>query len=367
MKDGAEKKPRVPGGAQNPALKTPRFTKKQKIITTAIVFTLTIGSVSCFAFLKSDNRPSGVKISKSTLKSSQTEKIYSPLTGAEVTEEQAGRPLTAVMIENSVDARPQSELTDAGIVFEAIAEGGITRFATIYQENSPQEVGPVRSIRPYYLDWLRPFNPTIAHVGGSQKALKQVRDGTWKDMDQFANGKSFWRSKERKAPHNVYTSFEKIDTFNNAKDYKLEDFPEFPRKNDQKATTPTASTIDLNISSKLYNSILTYDVNDNSYLRSQGGAPHLDKSGEQLEPKVVIALVSSYSIVQEDGSRSAYRTTGSGEAVVFQDGTATPATWTKTGQKSQLKLTNSAGEEIKLNRGQTWFTILGSRDKLSYK
>lgn len=366
MEQTDHKEPRVPGKARRLAAKQPRFTKKQKIVTSTIVLLITVGSISCFAFLKPDNNPSGVKISKSTLRATG-DKTYSPLTGTEVTEEQSARPLTAVMIENSVDARPQSGLNEAGVVFEAVAEGGITRFATVYQENSPEEVGPVRSLRPYYLDWLRPFDPTIAHVGGSQKALKSVRDGTWKDMDQFANGKSFWRSTQRKAPHNVYTSFEKIDEYNKNKDYALEEFPELPRKDDQKSPTPTASTVSLNISSKLYNSVFTYNPDNNSYLRAQGGAPHLDKSGKQIEPKVVVVLISSYSIVQEDGSRSAYKTTGSGEAVVFQDGTATPATWSKKDQKSQIELTDSSGAEIKLNRGQTWLTVLGDRSKLSYQ
>ncbi len=366
---GAEqpiKEPRSIGRAKSLAPKTRHSYKKKKIALGLL--TLLIASViSYFLFIKPSGTPQQVKISKSKLKASSSEKIYSPLTGVEITEEQANRPLTAIMIENSVDARPQSGLNDAGIVFEAIAEGGITRFATIFQEDTPKEIGPVRSLRPYYLDWLRPFNPTIAHVGGSQKALKLVHDGTWKDMDQFANGKSFWRSTDRKAPHNVYTSFEKIDIFNNSKKYNLEDFPSFPRKDDQKPQSPTVSAINLNISSKPYNSVFTYNPTNNSYLRSQGGAPHLDKAGKQIEPKVVIAMISSYSIVQEDGSRSAYKTTGSGEAVIFQDGTATPVTWYKPTQSEQITFKDSSGSEVKLNRGQTWTTVLGDRSKLNYQ
>lgn len=363
----APKEPRALGTARRLTSKHSQNPKKKAVIIIATLLSVALVTFILFKIL--NKKSTDVPISTSTLKikAEAGQKLYSPLTGLETTEEQANRPLTAIMIENSVDARPQSGLTDAGIVFEAIAEGGITRFATVYQENTPQEVGPVRSLRPYYLDWLRPFNATIAHVGGSQKALKQVRDGSWKDMDQFANGKSFWRSTERKAPHNVYTSFEKIDASNSSKKYVLEDFPQFPRKDDQKSASPIASSINFNISSKLYNSVFTYNPENNTYLRSQGGGAHLDKSGKQIEPKVVVAIISSYSIVQEDGSRSAYKTTGAGEAVVFQDGTATPATWTKSDQASQIKLTDSAGSEIKLNRGQTWFTVLGSKDKLSYK
>ncbi|USN97127.1 MAG: DUF3048 domain-containing protein [Candidatus Nomurabacteria bacterium] len=360
-----QKEPRTPGRARMLAPKISRFTKKQ-IIIFSLLLVVVVLVIIYFLFVRTDNKSSSVNISESTLKTSPTKKTYSPLTGAEVTEEQANRPLTALIIENSVDARPQSGLNQAGIVYEAIAEGGITRFATIYQENTPDEIGPVRSLRPYFLDWLRPYGPTVVHVGGSKRALSLVRDGTWKDMDQFANGKSFWRSKDRKAPHNVYTKFENIDKFNDLKGYKLEQFPTFARKDDQKASAPTTTEVKLNISSKLYNSVFVYNPINNSYLRSQGGAPHLDKSGTQIEPKVVVALIIPSKIVQEDGSRYSYATIGSGEAVVFQDGIATPATWTKVDQKSQIKLKDSSGAEIKLNRGKTWFTVLDSRGKLSY-
>ncbi len=350
----------------NPKQKKFHLTKKQKLILSIILgLSLAAGLI---LFIKSRKTETQVKIQPLPQRTSQQteQKIYSPLTGVEVSAEQASRPITAVIIENHTDARPQSGLNQAGIIYEAIAEGGITRFAAIYQEELPAEIGPVRSLRPYFLDWLRPYSATIAHVGGSQKALSLVRNGTWKDMDQFANGKSFWRSKDRKAPHNVYTSKELIDNYNQSKNNKLEEATFFARSEDQKSTAPNATDIKLNISSGKYNVQYIYDPTNNSYKRNQGGAAHLDKSGVQLEPKVVVAIISNYSIVQEDGSRSAYQTSGSGEAVIFQNGTATSATWQKPDQSSQLKFTDSLGSEIKLNRGQTWITALGSRAKLTW-
>src|SRR5665648_209727 len=92
---------------------------------------------------------------------------YSPLTGLKVKNETATKqPVTAIMIENSPDARPQSGMKDAGVVYEAIAEGGITRFLTIHQEDKPTLIGPVRSVRAYFVDWLAPYNTSVAHVGG---------------------------------------------------------------------------------------------------------------------------------------------------------------------------------------------------------
>lgn len=344
------------------------LTKKQKVLL--LSFLSLVALLSLILFFKSRKVETPITIQplpERIAQKTEEQKIYSPLTGQEVTKEQAQLPLTALMVENSVDARPQSGLDKAGIIYEAIAEGGITRFATIYQQEIPAEIGPVRSLRPYFLDWLRPYNASIAHVGGSQKALKIVRDGSWKDMDQFANGKSFWRSKDRKAPHNVYTSAELINAFNQSKNYNLENFSPFLRKEDAKSATPNATDIKLNISSSKYNVQYIYNAQTNSYKRQQGGEAHLDKSGVQLEPKVVVALISNYSIVQEDGSRSAYQTTGSGEAVIFQDGTTQEALWEKADQASPLKLKDRAGAELKLNRGQTWLTILGSRTKLTWQ
>ena len=120
-------------------------------------------------------------------------KFYSPLTGREVANEgETKRSVTGIMLENSEWARPQSGLNAAGVVFEAIAEGGITRFAALYQDTKPELIGPVRSIRPYYVDWMAAFDPTIVHIGGSANALKEVRGGGYKDADQFFNPGYFW-------------------------------------------------------------------------------------------------------------------------------------------------------------------------------
>ena len=121
-------------------------------------------------------------------------KFYSPLAGLEVADEAPTKqPVTGVMIENSPDARPQSGLSGAGIVYEAVAEGGITRFLAVYQGAKPGLIGPVRSLRLYYLSWGAQYQASIAHVGGSPNALDTVRSSGYRDIDQFFNGGSYWR------------------------------------------------------------------------------------------------------------------------------------------------------------------------------
>ncbi len=297
--------------------------------------------------------------------------VASPLSGVQVAPELAARPVTGIMIENSPDARPQSGLQDAGVVFEAIAEGGITRFLTLYQDSQPQYIGPVRSLRPYYIDWAAAFDASVAHVGGSADALSQIRSGG-KDLDQFFNAGSYWRESSRAAPHNVYTSFQKLDALNQAKGYTSSKFTSWPRKKDKAIATPTAKSIDLNISSALFNAHYDYDAPSNTYHRSEGGAPHkfitsaTDTVGGQLQPKVVIALVMGYGIAG-DRIHSVYNTYGSGTAYIFQDGGVIEATWSKADRPSQFSFTDAAGQPIKLNAGQTWLSAVSGPEKVVYK
>lgn len=280
---------------------------------------------------------------------------YSPLTGAKVADEATTkRPVTAIMIENSPDARPQSGLKDAGIVYEAIAEGGITRFLTLHQEDTPKLIGPVRSVRMYYVDWLAPYNASVAHVGGSAAALKEVRNGKYRDIDQFFNAGSYWRATDRYAPHNVYTSFAKLDALNKAKGYKTSKFTSWPRQDGTAAKTPTATKIAINFSSALFNTAYKYNAKTNTYDRSVGGAAAKDREKGRISPNVVIAMNVNMKLVFEDGYRESITTTGSGKATIFQNGTATKATWHKASRSGSLTFTDGSGKEIALNRGQTW-------------
>jgi len=284
---------------------------------------------------------------------------YSPLTGNIVKDEAASKqPATAIMIENSPDARPQSGLKDSGIVFEAIAEGGITRFLVIYQEQKPGLVGPVRSLRMYYVDWLAAFNASVAHVGGSAAALTEIRNGTYRDIDQFFNPGTYWRATDRYAPHNVYTNFERLDALNKAKGYTSSSFTGFTREDSQPAETPDATRINVTVSSQLYNSSYTYDAKTNTYHRSQGGAAHLDRESGQISPSVVIAMEVSEQRVFEDGWREQINSVGKGTATIFQNGTAKEVTWQKKSRKEQITFTDAAGKDVPLARGQTWITAV---------
>lgn len=308
-------------------------------------------------------------------------KFYSPLTGVEVADESlTKRPVTAIMLENSPDARPQSGLKDAGIVYEAVAEGGITRFNALYQESRPGLIGPVRSLRPYYTEWAAAYDPAVAHIGGSHRALQMVRGGGYGvDLDQFFNPGAYWRSSDRYAPHNVYTSFDRLDALNAEKGKTSSNFTPFPRievpaenkkkpaQSEEPAPAPTATSIDIDVSSGAYHVNYDYDAASQTYLRKQGGEPHMDREAGQIQPRVVVAIKVAMSLGFEDGYREQITTTGSGEAYVFQNGTAIQGTWSKESPTAPLILKDSEGKEIKLARGQTWITALANTRGVSWQ
>jgi hypothetical protein len=293
--------------------------------------------------------------------------LTSRLTGLPVTQALYNRPVTAIMIENSPDARPQSGLKDAGVVFEAIAEGGITRFLTLHEEDEPDYIGPVRSVRPYYVDWLEGFDAPVAHAGGSAQGLAEVAADGVPNLDGLVYSNYFMRISSRYAPHNLYTTTAKLDALEASKGITSSTFTGFPRKAEKPLTTPTAKTIDFAISGYLYNVHYDYDGATNTYKRSEGGTPHIDQeTGAQLSPKVVIAIVMKFNI-DPNGVNSDYNSIGSGVTYVFQDGGVTTGTWQKTSKKSQITFTDSSGQPIKLDPGQTWISAVNGTSDVSYK
>lgn len=287
------------------------------------------------------------------------EPIYSPLTGKQVaSEDLANRPVTAVILENSPDARPQSGLKQAGIVYEAIAEGGITRFLALYQEDQPSLIGPVRSLRPYYIDWLAPFDASVAHVGGSAEALRIIRNGSYRDLDQMRYESTYWRTNDRYPPHNVYTDFKHINKLNASKGYKSSSFTPFERTDPEPVKKPNASQISVTISGPTFNSNYKYSAKNNNYLRSHSGVTHNDREKGAITPSSVVVITVPMASSFEDGPRMHYKTSGSGPAKVFQNGTVISGTWSKSSRSAQIEFLDSNKKPIKLVRGQTWITAV---------
>lgn len=334
--------------------------KKLALILSVVGILLIAGGTATALYLLNQKPAEQPKSAQKVATKPKPAPVYhSPLTGNVVKNKaETAMPVTAVMIENSPDARPQSGLKQSGVVFEAIAEGGITRFLVLYQQEKPGLVGPVRSVRMYYVDWLAAFNASVAHVGGSASALAEVRNGNYRDIDQFFNPGAYWRASDRYAPHNVYTNFEQLDALNKQKGYTSSNFTGFTRKESKPAESPTATAISVSISGPWYNSAYTYNAATNTYNRSQAGAPHLDREEGQISPRVVIVMKIEEQKVFEDGWREQINTIGSGSATIFQDGTVQEVTWKKNGRNEQITFTDAEGKDVPLARGQTWITAV---------
>ena len=227
--------------------------------------------------------------------------VASSLTGLQVSPAINALPITAVMVENSTEARPQSGLGEAGVVFEALAEGGITRFVALYQSNAATSIGPVRSARPYFISWILGFDAAYAHVGGSPEALSDITAWGVHDMNQFYNASYFQRITTRESPHNVYTTAAELSQLEQSKGY-TSTFTSWTRKLAKPLKTPTATTISVKMSSTDYNVSYTYNAATNSYNRDDGGAPQIDaNTNTQISPPVVIAMVVPESNGPLDG------------------------------------------------------------------
>lgn len=320
---------------------------------------------------------------------------YSALTGEKLPDANAVKaPAYCIQTPNGMDgARPQSGLTEAGVIFEAIAEAGITRFAAIYQNPSSAVIGPIRSLRIYYLEWDTPFDCIIVHAGGAADALAAVSSGGYKDLTENYTymyrgtyGSRLW--------NNLFTTATLLRKYSSDSGNTSSDIKGFarmtpteskearaketanevlditaPAKGDTSIMTPKVSSVGLRFGGvPSFNVSYNYDTATNTYLRSyQSGAAHEvykcssedlgEKNPEdvcsltQMAPSVVVAMVVSEGRAA-DGYHEAITTIGSGDAYIFQNGIAIKGKWNKGSKAEQIKFTGEGGNEIKLAPGQ---------------
>lgn len=300
------------------------------------------------------------------------------------------RPL-AVMIENHQEARPQSGLSKADIIYEAVAEGGITRFmAVFYCSPGDYQVGPVRSARIYYLDWLGEYNALYAHVGGANMpgpadALGQIIKYGVKDLNQFSIGfPTFWRDYQRlghpvATEHTMYSTTQKLWEVGAKRGWTNVDkdgvawdanFTAWKFKDD----SPGGSTTEINVNFWQdfgdYSVKWIYVKDCNCYKRKNGGTDHLDlNSNRQLETKNIIIQFERESNANDGYPGNVhllYKTIGSGKALLFLDGQVIEGTWNKPSRVTRTRYQDLKGNEILFNRGVIWIDTVPEGAKVSY-
>ena len=282
------------------------------------------------------------------------------------------RPV-AVMINNHSEARPQSGLNSADIVYETNAEGGITRYLAIFWSNAPAKVGPVRSLRQYYLEWLSEYDPLLIRDGCAEStdpranACGNVYAYGIKDIGTINSWR--WNDGVRFAPHNEYNSITKAWEY--AQKRNWDSFPtsiqSYDFKNDalvadrgSKTVVKTVFHMRLN-NSGAYDAIWTYDKDTNSYFRKVGGILDVDQeTGTQVSAKNVVIQKVNMSASTDGTAHIVVQTIGEGPAVILQDGKIINGTWKKSSRLDRTKYFDSSGKLIKFNRGRIWIAAIAN-------
>lgn len=314
-----------------------------------------------------------------------------PLNGAKYSKQQKEwwekhRPL-GVMIENHPEARPHSGISFADIIYEAVAEGGITRFLAVFHCQDAGYIGPVRSARTYYVDYISEYGeyPLYAHSGGANtpgpaNALGQITEYGWRganDLDQFALGKPVYQRIEDRngrdvaTEHTVYgisshlwDAAKKRGITEKDKDGNSweEDFEKYKFKEDDPGANAQTVHVEHWDGYDDFFVDWTYNIATNSYARKNGGVAHNDRNtNKQIEVKNVVALFMQESRANdayENNLHLLYKTKGNGKALIYMDGKEIKGTWKKANRTARTQLFASDGSEIEFNRGLIWFHIL---------
>lgn len=331
-----------------------------------------------------------------------------PINGAKYTTTERNawekrRPL-AVMIENSTDARPQSGLIRADAVYEIVAEGGITRFMGIFYCDAQRDdvvLAPVRSARTYFVDYASGYNyPMYVHVGGANlpgptDALGQINQYGWaleNDVNQFSVGyPTFIRNSARlgrdvATEHTMETTTEKLwevatdREWTNMSPARRVGARQIPATDWKDGFTPpqteegaAGSGSVASISHEFWSGYADfavswqYDQTSNTYKRSMGGASHTDlESAQQLAVSNVIVILTTERGPLNENKHMLYTTTGTGKALIFKNGEAIEARWSKPTREAQLTFVDSKGAAVPLVAGKQWISVVDVATPVKY-
>jgi hypothetical protein len=272
----------------------------------------------------------------------------------------AGEAIVLIVIENTPEARPQSGLADACLVYAMPTEARITRFLAAYCTASPTVIGPVRSARGYMLEIASDLGAVLVHAGYSAEARDMIVSRNLPVLNEFRTSGPFWRDKTRQAPHNLYTDLDRV------RDVLLErrvtPAPRgVPYRFGPEATatlekgTP-AATIALGYGAA-YDVVYRYDAERRRYLREQDGRPHTDASGRQVAAGSVITIFVQWRDILIRGVPSSkIDLAGHGRLVVAAEGRAVEGKWDRIAGLP-LTFTDHDGRPLVLPPGPVWIEL----------
>lgn len=275
------------------------------------------------------------------------------------------RPALAVKIENPKEVRPQTGLDQADVVWEQVVEGGVTRFVAVYHSTVPDEVGPIRSVRPMDPAIAAPLHGIIAFSGGQPGFVSALREAGLQTVSHDAGNDGFYRTKAHKAPHNVYGDpavfLGQADASHAASPPEQFHFARRPElASATVAGTPAASVA---VSMSAYSKpSWDWSAADGTWLRSESGTAATSASGARLAAANVVVLrvdlVASGTFDPAGSPVPETRLVGSGEALVATGGRTLAVTWTKASADAPLTLATADGADVRLAPGATWVELV---------
>lgn len=274
-------------------------------------------------------------------------------------------PIVAVMIDANINARPHYGIDKAQLVIEAPVEGGLPRYMAFFDTaQEVEKIGPVRSARPYFLDWANEIADMYAHVGGSPAALASLHSGELNviDLDEFYDP-YFWRSTSRFAPHNVLTSSEGLSDAahdNEFETHRVSDDRKWKFVSSGDAGSD-AQKIVIDYGYPQYNVIWEYNPETDVYERYVGGKKHATDNVDVITAKNIVVQFVSLEVIDVVG-RLDIETIGKGKALVFAHGNMTQGSWSKPRSSERTRYYDEVGNEVEFVSGMTWVQVFDEND-----
>lgn len=272
-----------------------------------------------------------------------------------------------VMVDNQAQARPQMGIDKADVVYEIMAEGGITRYMALFYTEKAETIGPVRSARYYFVQLAKGMDLPYAHVGGSVDALALIGELKLKDINEISNAqKYFWQDSQRKRPHSTYTSTDKlVEAITNKQyTYKAPDLP--PIAADFSGDSVVSGKIALRYATGKngYQAQWQWEKSSEDgserYQRYINGTKQLTADGKNLVADTIYVITARTRARNTDPVTSSVDIVGSGEALCFVENKIIKGNWEKKSPQDPLVIKDKEGKVLPRKAGKTWVQVVDS-------
>lgn len=334
-----------------------------------ITFILLLTACSKKAPEKESQEPEVKEPEQSEQAQEKTYDFHFPLTGIG-TDVEPNRRAVAVTINNHPAARPQTGLSQADIVYELLAEGNVTRFLAVFQSEAPENIGPVRSAREYFIELAQGYKALFIAHGYSPEAEKTLASGVIDHLNGMKyDGTLFKRSSDRKAPHNSYITFANIEKGAEDNGFSMTNPPasmDFYKEKELEGINGNgADQIKVVYgNNSQFTAEYKYDTQSSRYSRFSDGEQTVEyKSGAPVLVDNLLVIETEHKVLDSSGRRFIDLKSG-GKAYLFQKGIMKEIEWRNS---DGIITPYEDGNPAKLVPGKTWVNVVPSLDVVSYE